>query len=109
MQNVYDIARDLVASLKECDQYKNYKACKAKIDANEDLSKMINDFMAKNMELQAATMSGQEPDSQALEEYQKLYGVVMSDPSAAEFLNSQLAISQILTDIYSMIGAAIDE
>ena len=49
MQNVYDVARELVHSLKECDQYKNYKAAKAKIDANADLAKMINDFTEKGM------------------------------------------------------------
>jgi len=109
MQNVYDITRDLVASLKECDQYKNYKACKAKVDANESLSKMINDFTAKGMELQTFQMTGQQPEQAQIEEYSKLYSVVMSDPAAAEFLNAQLALSQILSDIYSMIGASIDE
>ena len=109
MQNVYDIARDLVLSLKECDQYKNYKAAKAKVDANEGLAQMINDFASKSMELQAASMTGQEPDPAALESYQKLYGVVMSDPLAAEFMNAQMALSQIVSDIYSMIGASIDE
>lgn len=109
MQNVYDITRDLVISLKECDQYKNYKAAKAKVDANEGLSQMINDFAAKSMELQAASMTGQEPDQSAVEEYSKLYSVVMSDPAAADYMNAQMALSQIISDIYSMIGAAIDE
>jgi len=109
MQNVYDITRDLVLSLKECDQYKNYKIAKAKVDSNESLSKIINDFSAKSMELQTYQMTGQEPDPTVIEEYGKLYSVVMSDPAAAEFMNAQLALSQILTDIYGMIGAAIDE
>lgn len=109
MQNVYDIARDLVYSLKECDQYKNFKAAKAKIDANPDLTKMLNDFTEKGMELQTATMTGQAPDEAALAQYQQLYAVVMNDPVAAEYLNSQLAISQIISDIYQMIGEALNE
>ena len=109
MQNVYDIARDLVYSLKECDQYKNYKSAKAKIDANPDLFKMINDFTEKGMELQAMTMTGQQPDEESLKQYQQLYAVVMSDPTAGEYLNTQMALSQIITDIYQMIGGALDE
>ena len=109
MQNVYDVARELVHSLKECDQYKNYKAAKAKIDANDALSKMINDFQEKGMQLQALTMTGQTPDEETLASYQQLYGVVMSDPSAAEYLNTQMAISQIVSEIYQMIGEALGE
>ncbi len=107
MQNVYDVARELVHSLKECDQYKNYKAAKAKIDANEDLAKMINDFTEKGLELQTMTMTGQTPDEDTLSKYQQLYAVVMSDPSAAEYLNAQMAISQIVSEIYQMIGEAL--
>jgi cell fate (sporulation/competence/biofilm development) regulator YlbF (YheA/YmcA/DUF963 family) len=109
MQNVYDIARELVHSLKECDQYKNYKAAKAKVDANEDLTKMINDFTEKGIELQTLTMTGQTPDEETLTKYQQLYGVVMSDPSAAEYLNAQMMISQIVSEIYQMIGEALNE
>ena len=109
MQNVYDAARELVHSLKECDQYKNYKAAKMKIDANEDLAKMINDFTEKGMELQTLTMTGQTPDEETLTKYQQLYAVVMSDPSAAEYLNAQMSISQIIGEIYQMIGEALGE
>ena len=109
MQNVYDEARELVHSLKECDQYKNYKAAKAKIDANEDLAKMLNDFQEKGMQLQALTMTGQTPDDETIAAYQQLYGVVMSDPSAAEYLNAQMSISQIVSEIYQMIGEALGE
>ncbi len=109
MQNVYDIARELVHSLKECDQYKNYKAAKAKVDANEDLTKMINDFTEKGIELQTLSMTGQTPDEETLTKYQQLYGVVMSDPSAAEYLNAQMMISQIVSEIYQMIGEALNE
>ena len=107
MQNVYDVARELVHSLKECDQYKNYKAAKAKIDANEDLAKMINDFTEKGLELQTMTMTGQTPDEDTLSKYQQLYAVVMSDPNAAEYLNAQMSISQIVSEIYQMIGEAL--
>ena len=109
MQNVYDVARELVHSLKECDQYKNYMSAKAKIDANAELAKMINDFTEKGIELQTLTMSGKTPDEETLSKYQQLYAVVMGDPSAAEYLNAQMTLSQIITEIYQMIGEALNE
>ena len=45
MNNVYDLAHDLARSLKETDQYKNYVAAKAKVDAEPSLAKMVNDFL----------------------------------------------------------------
>ena len=109
MQNVYDIARDLVHSLKESDQYKNYKAAKNVVDANSQLTSMLNDFTQKGMELQTLTMTGQQPDEEVLTQYQQLYSVVMSDPAAASFLNAQMQLSQIVTEIYQMIGEALNE
>ena len=44
MNNVYDLAHDLARSLKETDQYKNYAAVKARVDAEPSLAKMVNDF-----------------------------------------------------------------
>ena len=56
MNNVYDLAHDLARSLKETDQYKNYVKIKARIDAEPDLAKMVNDFQQKNMEVQTHMM-----------------------------------------------------
>ncbi|MBQ1907927.1 MAG: YlbF family regulator [Firmicutes bacterium] len=107
MQNVYDIAHELVRSLKETDQFKNYKAAKAKLDANEQLSKMIADLQEKSMQMQARMMTGEKPSDEEMQQYQSLYGIVLQDPLAAEYLQSEMAFSQIVADIYGIIGDAV--
>ncbi|MBR0138947.1 MAG: YlbF family regulator [Firmicutes bacterium] len=107
MQNVYDIAYDLVRSLKETDQYKNYAALKAQVDGNEQLKNMIEDFQEKSMEIQTKLMMG-EKDENLGAQLQSLYGIVMSDPSAAAYLQSQMALSQIISDIYKIIGESLN-
>ncbi len=107
MQNVYDIAHDLARSLKETDQYKDFVSYKKQVDANEQLKKMIDDFQAKSMEIQAKMMAG-EQDAELAGQLQSLYGIVMSDPLASSYLQSQMTLSQIVGDIYQIIGEALN-
>lgn len=107
MQNVYDLAHELARSLKETDQYKDFKKYQEQIDANESLKKMIDDFNKQNLEVQAALMSGQEPDAQLMEKVQQVYGIVMQDPTCAQYLNAQIAFSQVINDISQILGEVI--
>jgi cell fate (sporulation/competence/biofilm development) regulator YlbF (YheA/YmcA/DUF963 family) len=109
MQNVYDLAHEMARSLKETDQYKNFKAAKAKIDANPELTKMLNDFQEKQMQAQTAMMTGEKPDEALVQQIQSLYGIVMADPLAAEYIQSEMAFSQIVSDIYGILGKAIQD
>lgn len=108
MQNVYDIAHDLARSLKETDQFKDYVSLKNKIDQEPSLKAMMDDFQQKSMALQAQIMTGQEQDAELMAQVQSLYGIVMSDPAAAGFMQAQMALSQIVSDIYQIIGEAVN-
>lgn len=107
MQNVYDIAHELARSLKETDQFKDYEAAKKKIDANPDLAKMIEDFQQKSVEMQSKSMMGEEPDQEMLDNFQKMYQIVLSDPAAADYMQKQMALSQIVSDLYGILGEAL--
>lgn len=107
MQNVYDIAHELARSLKETDQYKDYAAAKQKIDANPDLAKMIEDFQQKSMDIQTKQMMGEEPDADAIAQFQQMYSIVLSDPLAGEYMQKQLVLSQIVSELYGILGEAL--
>ena len=70
---------------------------------------MLNDFQEKNMQAQTAMMTGQKPDEELLKQVQSLYGIVMSDPLAAEYIQAEMAFSQIVSDIYSILGKAVQD
>ncbi|HPX70728.1 MAG TPA: YlbF family regulator [Bacillota bacterium] len=109
MQNVYDIAHELVRSLKETDQYKNYKELKAKIDGNPELVKMINDFQEKNMQMQLSVMQGVEVDEELKQQIGSLYGIVMGDPLAAQYMQAEFSFTQVVSEIYGIIGEVAKE
>jgi len=108
MQNVYDIAHELVRSLKETDQYKDLAEANAKIKENEQISAMMEDFQKKSMELQTKQMTGQAPSEEEMAQFQQLYAIVMSDPLASEYFAAQMNLSTIIGDIYKIIGEALD-
>ena len=56
--NVYDQAHGLASAIKASEEFKQYDALKKQIDANADLSKMLKDFQAKQLEFQTKQMMG---------------------------------------------------
>ena len=108
MNNVYDLAHDLARSLKETDQYKNYAAIKARVDAEPDLAKMVNDFQEKNMEVQTQMMlnSGKAPEDM-MQQVQQLYSVIAQDPLCAQYFAAEMAYTQVVSEIYGILGEAV--
>ena len=90
MQNVYDLAHELVRSLKETDQFKDFADAQKALKENEQVYNMMNDFQQKSMEFQTKTMMGEQPDM------------------ASGYLNAQMALQTIIADIYKIIGEAVD-
>ena len=108
MNNVYDLAHDLARSLKETDQYKNYVKIKARIDAEPDLAKMVNDFQQKNMEVQTHMMlnDGKAPE-EMMQQVQQLYSVIAQDPLCAQYFAAEMAYTQVVSEIYGILGEAV--
>ncbi len=107
MNNVYDLAHELARALKDCDQYKTYIEMKAKISENEELSAMLNDFQEKNMTMQTQQMLTGTPPEDLMAQVQSLYQIVMKDPLAAQYIQSEMAFTQVVSDIYGILGEVI--
>lgn len=106
MNNVYDIAHELCRSLKETDQYKNYQRAKLKVDSNEAVAKMINDFHDVNAQFQTKTLMEGTQDAELMAKVQSLYAIVIQDPLAAEYLQAELSYSQVIAEVYQILGEA---
>lgn len=105
--NVYDAARNLANAIKESEEYKQYNEIKEAVSSNEDLSGMLNDFQAKQFEIQAKQMMGEEIGEEMMEQIQSLYGIMMQDPTAAQYLQSEIRFSLMMNDIYKILGEVI--
>ena len=108
MQNVYDLAHEMARSLRETDQFKDYKKYTEMVKANESLNKMIEDFKTLNIQAQTALMTGGQPDAELTQKIQSAYAIVMQDPTCAAYINAEMSFSAVIGDIYKILGDAID-
>lgn len=105
--NVHDKAHELARALRESQQYRHYTAMKEEISGNPELSKMINDFQEKNMAMQTQQMlTGRQPQDM-MEQVQSLYQILMSDPAAARYMQAEIAFTQLVADVYGILGEVI--
>lgn len=105
--NVYEEAHALERAIKESEEYKQYKAAKDKVDANEELKKMMDDFHQKQLEVQTKAMMGEELTDEMQQSVQNLYQIVAADPLAAEYLQCEMRFQVMMQDVFNILGDTI--
>ena len=53
-------------------------------------------------------MMGQQMDPNELAQLQTLYGILMSDPLAAEYMQCEMRFSIMINDVMKIIGEVVD-
>ncbi|XVG95041.1 YlbF family regulator [Eubacteriales bacterium KG127] len=102
--NVYDQAHGLAQAIKESDEFKQYQEQKEILDANENLAKIVEDFQQKQLELQAKSIAGEELGEDFQSQVQELYGIIMQDPLAAQYMQTEMRFSIMMNDVYKILG-----
>lgn len=105
--NPYDHAHNLAHALKESQEFKEYAHIKAEVAEIPELNQMLVDFQQKQYQFQMLQISGQQPDEELLKSVQDLLGVLNRDPKAAAYLQAEMRFTQMVADIYNIIGDAI--
>ncbi len=105
--NVYDSAHGLAQAIKASEEFKQYDATKKQVDANEELSKMIKDFEAKQLEIQTKQMMGENVGGEEMATMQQLYSIMTRDPIALQYMEAEMRFSLMMKDVYQIVGEAI--
>lgn len=105
--NVYDEAHNLARALKESPEYMQYVDLKDKASQNQELAAMLNDFQAKQFEIQAKQMMGEELGPEMMEQIQSLYQILMKDPLAAQYVQAEMRFSMLVNDVYNILGEVV--
>ena len=102
--NVYDQAHNLARAIKESEEFKQYDYLKKVIEQKEDLSKMVKDFQSKQFEMQAKQMMGEEVGPEMMQGIQELYQIIMTDPTASQYMQAEMRFSLMMNDVYKILG-----
>ncbi|HZK62245.1 MAG TPA: YlbF family regulator, partial [Anaerovoracaceae bacterium] len=106
--NVYDAAHNLAKAIKDSEEYIQYEEIKNSVSGKDELSGMLNDFQSKQFEIQAKQMMGEEIGEEMMGQIQSLYGIMMQDPTAAQYLQAEIRFSLMMNDIYKILGDVIN-
>jgi len=105
--NIHDEAHSLARAIKESAEYKEYVRLKDDVSKNEELSAMLNDYQAKQFELQAKIALGGEMGPELMEQIQTLNQIVMRDPLAFQYVQAMQRFMLLVNDVYTILGEVI--
>ena len=105
--NVYNEAHSLARAIRESEEFKQYESMKKSVAQNPGLTEMLNDFQARQFEMQARHMMGEAPDQGAGDYIQELYGIMMKDPLSAQYLQCEVRFSMMMNDVYKILGEVV--
>ncbi|SCZ81746.1 YlbF family regulator [Acidaminobacter hydrogenoformans] len=106
--NVYDAANTLAHAIKNSEEYKNYKHMETAIKTHEPVKKMIDDFHAKQFELQKKQLSGETPSEFEMKQLQKLAETASVDPLARDFLTAEMRFSLMMQDVSKILSDVME-
>ena len=102
--NVYDQAHGLAKAIKLSEEFKQYDRTKQLVAQNPELDKMLKDFQQKQFELQAKQMMGEEVGPEMMQGIQELYQIIMTDPTASQYMQAEMRFSLMMNDVYKILG-----
>lgn len=103
---VQEALDQLVAAIKNSDIYREYRRHSERVDRTEDLREKINEYRARNFELQNTFHAEDLLD--AMEEFERQYEKFREDPLVEEFLSAELAFCRMMQDIEVKLAEAVD-
>ena len=105
--NVYDEAHNLARAIKESTEFKNFDEARKEVEKDEQTAQMIKDLQAKQVEIQAAQMTGQEINPDTVAQMQSLATMIATKPLAAKYIQAEGAFSVMVNDVFGILGEAM--
>ncbi len=107
--NMYDEAHALARAVRSSDEMKKLTAAKERVDADPATKKMVDEFLAKQMQREYSQMLGKELDEEAQREFQDLAVLIANNSAAQEYLQAFARWQQVASDLQKIVGEAMSE
>lgn len=106
--NIYNSILTFSNNFKNCDEVKEFKRLKKKIDENAENKKIIDDFHKKLYDYKIAKQNGEDVSDRE-KQLNDLNVILMSNSEISEFMAAEVRISTIMNDIVKMLEDTISE
>ncbi|MDD4075058.1 MAG: YlbF family regulator [Eubacteriales bacterium] len=107
MTNIHDKARELAAALHESEEYAQYSKAREAAFENATTKDLLKQYRKMQTQAQAAMIAGKK-DEEAMQRLQHMGEILQMDAKAAAYLMAEYRLSTLLSDVYKILGEAID-
>lgn len=104
MNQVQELVKALIASIKESEEYGEYQRARQKISQYPALKRQADTFRRKSFDMQ---LSGMDIFYEG-DQLKKDFEAVLKDPAAWEYLNAENAFCRILRQVNWQILESLD-
>lgn len=105
---IYDKAHELAKAIKYSPEYRQLKEAEERVSKNSESLKILQDFHAKQLEIQTMQMLKKEIPAEKMKEYERMGELLNYHPGVRDFLQAEYRIIQIMTDVQKIIAEALD-
>ena len=105
--NPYDLAHQLAHALAQSDEYQQFQALKARINADENAKKMVDAYKKEQFKMQAAVLSGKPADPELMENLKRMGLVMQYNQDISAYLMAEYRMNQLMSDIFKILGDAV--
>lgn len=107
--SVYDKAHALAKSIKQSEEYLNFKKAKEKLEKDPNNFEMLKNFRRKQWEVQLSEVAGEEVETDKKQYLEKTYQLLSLNPSTNEFLNAEFRLARMVNDIQRILAEALED
>ena len=107
--NFYEKLDELIESLKETSDYRNFLELKENIKKDERLYAMLKDFKEKQTKYQINYINGTKMNDNEQAQMQNLYSIIIQNDDARKLLECEMRLDAILADMQRKMGAVLEE
>lgn len=105
---IYNRAHELAQEIQNSTEYHELREVKQKIMQNSENQKVLADFHAKQLEIQAMQMMGQEIPPEKKREYEKMTELLSTYPLVREYLQAEYKLMKMMADVQKILADALD-
>ncbi len=108
--NFYDKVHELVRSLRETEEYKNYISIKKQLnDQEKEVYAMLKDFKEKQQKQQIAYMNTGTVDEEIKKDLENMYSILIQNEKVRTILETEIKIDVMLVDMQKIVGEGIKD
>ncbi|WP_151735471.1 YlbF family regulator ['Paenibacillus yunnanensis' Narsing Rao et al. 2020] len=107
--NVIDKAHELARAIKESSEFADVSSAMRVIESDAESKAMLDNFRAKQVELQQRMMSGEMPPQEDMEQMEKLFEVLNLNLAIRRLFEAERRLSVVIEDVNKIITDSLSQ